>query len=47
MRSEEEIREIISDLQSQIKQCDNFDDKIKGKYFIQALEWVLEDTDER
>jgi hypothetical protein len=43
MKTEEEIKEKICDLQSQIKQCDNFDDIIKGKYFIQAFEWVLEE----
>ena len=46
MRSEEEIREMISDLRSQIKQCDNFDDKIKGKHFIQAFEWVLQEDNQ-
>jgi hypothetical protein len=46
MRSEDEIREMISDLQSQIKQCDNFDDKIKGIHFIQALEYVLQEDNQ-
>ena len=46
MRSEDEIREMIRDLRSQIKQCDNFDDIIKGKYFIQAFEWVLQEDNQ-
>lgn len=45
MRSEKEIRELIIDLKGQIKQCNNFDDILKGKYFIQTLEWILDDSE--